>query len=49
MYRLLQEQQKETADWMAYPSMTSSVIPAGVHVEAWEDMRLNEHQLGTGY
>ena len=37
MYRILHEQQKETAECMAYPSMTSSVILAGVHVEAWKD------------
>lgn len=49
MYRILHEQQKEPAECMAYPSMTSSVILAGVHVEAWEDMRLNEQQLGRGY
>ena len=34
MYRILHEQQKETADCLEYPSMTSSVILSGVHVEA---------------
>ena len=35
MYRILHEQQKETADCLACPSMTSSVILAGVHMKAY--------------